>query len=785
MVTDEERDYMWRVYAVDPAARINLGIRRRLAPLLNNDRRKIELLNAILFSMHGTPVIYYGDEIGMGDNIFLGDRNGVRTPMQWSADRNAGFSRANPQRIFLPVIIDPEYHYETINVEAQSANPSSLLWWMKRLIALRKNHPVFGNGDIHLMNPGNNKILAFIRRNKQEQILIVANLSRFAQPVELDLSDYAGAAPVELFGNVRFPAVTEDGRYSLSVGPHGFYWFSLGRIDDAAKNAPIIDTQIDVAGETALDSGALDRSIETRLPAFLPQRRWFGSKAKHIRTTRIMGRLTVSPRQALFLIHVELDDGEPEIYALPLSMRLEAPSDTDQGIFLRVIDAAEKRWVITDGLADEAFAKLFLQIAMEGREIAGSGLRLKGRLIGGASTPLPDLATLSGKLPEAEQSNSNVVFGNQFILKIYRRLGEGVNPELEMGEHLTAKAHFPNTAPLVAAIEVQGVQGSSAPRTLAVVLTFVPNQGDAWHTFLDHAHRYFEALGALPEGQVASLCMPDDEGCAGGELNPPAAIASLIGPPLEMARLLGQRTAEMHAALADDRLDPAFAPESFNATYQRSLFQSMRNTLRAATNLLSQKKSTLTGDAAEMAQWLLANQALAIDVFRQLSNLPVHLPRIRIHGDYHLGQVLWTGKDFIIIDFEGEPARSVGERRLKRSPMRDIAGMVRSFDYAAWTTLHKNWALLAPDSNRLARGHLGVRLWTGWLSREFVGAYITRLSALRSDLVWPNKDETELVLRCWVLEKALYEIAYELNSRPDWVQIPLQAVVAILKDPKP
>ncbi len=235
MVTDEERDYMYRVYAADPQARINLGIRRRLAPLLGNNRRRIELLNGLLFSLPGTPVIYYGDEIGMGDNVYVGDRNGVRTPMQWSSDRNAGFSSANRQRLYLPVVTDPEYHYEAVNVEAQQANPQSLLWWMKRVIALRKKHPAFGRGSLQFLHPDNRRILAFIREHEDETILVVANLSRYAQWTELPLGRYEGRIPVELFGSVEFPRIGRE-PYMVSLGPHSFLWFRLAA-DPATESA--------------------------------------------------------------------------------------------------------------------------------------------------------------------------------------------------------------------------------------------------------------------------------------------------------------------------------------------------------------------------------------------------------------------------------------------------------------------------------------------------------------------------------------------------------------------
>src|ERR1051326_3619003 len=226
MVTDEERDYMYRVYATDPQARINLGIRRRLAPLLANSRRKIELLNTLLFSMPGTPIIYYGDEIGMGDNFYLGDRNGCRTPMQWSPDRNAGFSRANPQQLYLPVTIDPEYHYEAVNVENQQKNLSSLLWWMRRVIAMRKNYRAFSRGSLEFLLPENAKVLAFLRRVEDEAVLVVVNLSRFAQPAELNLAKYSGCVPMEVFSRNRFPAIRKS-RYPLTLGPHAYYWFIL------------------------------------------------------------------------------------------------------------------------------------------------------------------------------------------------------------------------------------------------------------------------------------------------------------------------------------------------------------------------------------------------------------------------------------------------------------------------------------------------------------------------------------------------------------------------------
>ncbi len=802
MVTDEERDYMWRVYASDPAARINLGIRRRLAPLLDNSRRKIELMNALLFSMPGSPIVYYGDEIGMGDNIYLGDRNGVRTPMQWSADRNAGFSRANPQRLFLPIIIDPEFHYEAVNVEAQMANPSSLLWWMRRLIALRKRHPVFGRGDMKFLSPSNAKVLVFLRRDESENLLVVANLSRFSQPVSLDLLDYVGWKPVELFGNVKFPAVDADGKYSLSVGPHGFYWFHLEPATPPATQIQAVpDIQVRRIGGSLLDTPDFQRALEERLPQLLPARRWFTSKAKTIRGVSVIERVpllgapprenngsapgaAVPTQRVLFIVKVEFLEGEQEVYALPLSALQN--SETDPAALLQAVDESDERWIIRDGMRDGELARGLLRMAIEGAEAAGSNYRLLGRQIVLSNVPPPDLATLTAKISQREQSNTNIVFGDELIFKLYRRMDEGLNPELEISQHLT-EVGFPNTASVRGALELVG-RGSR--RTLAVALTFVPHQSDAWETFRDHAQRYLEAVDALTDEQVQqALCIPGDPGCHGPENGPPIETAKLMADSLEMARLLGRRTAEMHAALADDRGDPAFTPEPFNLSYQRSLLQSMRNTTRLAMQTISARIDALTGEAQEMARQLLAREADILRKFHELTLRPLRAARSRIHGDYHLGQVLWTGKDFIIIDFEGEPLRSIGERRLKRSPLRDVAGMVRSFDYAAWTALRRHWDLLPKEgagggTAQLRERELRAALSGGaWLSREFVRAYAIRLREVRPDLIPENREDGELVLRSWVLEKALYEIQYELNSRPDWADIPLRAVLNFLGAP--
>ncbi len=294
MVTDKERDYLWSFYAVDRRMRINLGIRRRLAPLLENDRRKIELLNSMLFSMPGTPVLYYGDEIGMGDNIYLGDRDGVRTPMQWSPDRNGGFSRADPARLFLPAIQDPIYGFAGVNVEAQLASPSSLLNWMRRMISVRRAHPAFGRGTLRFLYPTNRKVLAYLRECDDDRLLCIVNVSRAPQAVELDLSEFRGAVPIELTAGSIFPPVGQL-PYLLTLPSYGFFWFKLDAHVEAERFGPKGSPEL----FTLVLTGPLEKLLEGRekaafertiVPSFLAGRRWFAGRGREIERVRLLER---------------------------------------------------------------------------------------------------------------------------------------------------------------------------------------------------------------------------------------------------------------------------------------------------------------------------------------------------------------------------------------------------------------------------------------------------------------------------------------------------------------
>src|SRR5437773_1476151 len=585
MVTDEERDYMYRSYTQDRAARINLGIRRRLAPLLGNDRKRIELMNGLLLSLPGTPVIYYGDEIGMGDNIFLGDRNGVRTPMQWSADRNAGFSGANRQRLYLPVVTDPEYHYEAINVETQAGNPHSLLSWMKRVIALRKRHRAFGRGTLELLRPENRKVLAFVRRHESEQILCVANLSRFLQVVELDLAHWKGMVPIELFGSTELPQVG-DTPYYLTLGPHSFYWFSLQPkttqqlpSDWGLTATTLPEVLVPAAWESVLVDGGKE-AFETILLNYIRRRRWFAGKARRLKSVQITDWIDIRTDEGtayLTTIVASYAEGDPETYLLPLAHTNPAESSQiierwpHAAIAWVKVPGQEQRGLIYDALGPPGFADALLSAMARRRRFNGP----KGTLVGSTNKAFirlrgPETIKLEANLSAAEQSNNSVVFGERLILKVFRRVEEGTNPELELGRFLTERTNFTQIAPLAGALEYRPDRGEAI--SVAVLQGYVPNQGDAWKYTQSTLAGYFKAAEMRADGDPPllprSLLLTSS-----GEL--PEIATQTIGAYLDSARLLGKRTAELHLALCSDPDDIAFSPERISPQDQRSMYQSI------------------------------------------------------------------------------------------------------------------------------------------------------------------------------------------------------------------
>jgi maltose alpha-D-glucosyltransferase / alpha-amylase len=797
MVTDEDRDYMYRVYAQDREARVNLGIRRRLAPLLNNNRRRIELMNGLLFSLPGAPILYYGDEIGMGDNVYLGDRNGVRTPMQWSGDRNAGFSMANPQRLYLPVITDPEYHYATVNVEAQQNNPHSLLWWTRRLIALRKRYKAFARGSIEFLYPENRKVLTFVRRYENETMLFVANLSRFVQYVRLDMSQFKGSVPVELFGLTEFPEVGEA-PYFLTLGPHAFYWFALekrrvepGAPEMAPEPASVPELSALTSGN-GLFSSVGRGALEGALPQYLRSRRWFGGKGRQLQSVEMIDAIDMppngGPEAQLVLVKLSYVEGEPETYLITVASAVgeeaeQVARDMPNSIIARVRRRPdEPPGILYEAINDKHFAATLLESIARRRHIKGSAGEIATsptevfrRLRGGPDANV-EPSTLSG-----EQTNSSVVYGDRLILKLFRRPDEGVNPDLEIGRVLTEEMPVVQVPSVAGYIEYR--RHRREPMTLGVLQSYVPNEGDAWNYTLDNVGTYLErVLGKPADAGPPSELLPSDDVLDLARREVPDGARDLIGAYIQTVGLLGQRTAELHLALASSGASAGFAPEPFSGLHQRSLYQSTRGLMASVFPALQRKVDSLQNGIREEARTVLDLEPQVLRRFQSILEGQLTGMRIRCHGDYHLGQVLFTGKDFVIIDFEGEPTRPLSQRRLKRSPLKDVAGMLRSFHYAAYSSLFNQAARGIVPAARLANIETWANVWCRWVGATFIREYLHTMG--ESPILPRRQDELSKLLGVLVLEKAVYEVDYELNNRPDWLRIPLRGVIQELNHPR-
>ena len=793
MVTDEDRDYMWRVYASDPEARLNLGIRHRLAPLLGNNRRKIELMNGLLFSLPGSPVLYYGDEIGMGDNFRLADRGGVRTPMQWSSGRNAGFSEAPARRLVLPVITDPEYHYETLNTAVQEKNPHSLLWQMRRMIALRKQHPAFGSGSMELLQPNNAKVLAFLRRTNEETVLVVANLSRFVQFAQLDLASFRGKVPVEMFGATRFPPIGEQ-PYLLTLGPHTFFWFTLEsektEAPAAAEGRPLLPLLEIRSDWQELIHGADQAVLEGILPGYLKTCRWFGGKARSIRSVRVTEtiRMVWNSSETFFsLVEVQYVEGEAETYLLPLTFLPAAALTAEQTASVppgalarirRVGREGKEEGFLCDALIRPDFCATLLKAISRGRHFRGQ----KGEMaaVSAGLLKLPDrypAESLKPVLLGVEQTNSAVRYGEEWFLKMLRRVERGPHPDLEVGRFLGEKTSFQNFPEIAGWLEHRRA-GSAEPTVLAILQRYIPNEGDAWSYTLDVVSRYFEeALAAGPEAvPLAAPVLPLME-LASQEV--PSDAQQRIGPFLELAKLLGKRTAELHAALASRPDDPVFAPEPFTEFYQRSIYQAIRSSVGQVFPLLRSRMEGLPEAVRPDAQKLLQSEPVVLNLCQEVMRGRIPGMRIRCHGDYHLGQVLYTGKDFVIIDFEGEPARALSERRIKRSCLRDVAAMIRSFHYAAYAVLLERDAGSPVRPEDVARLEQWAHGWWSWVSAAFLKSYLENPQV--GTLLPAATGQRNVLLQAFLLEKVLYELRYEMNNRPDWVRIPLKGILSLLE----
>jgi maltose alpha-D-glucosyltransferase/alpha-amylase len=758
MVTDSERDYLWQTYAADRRARINLGIRRRLAPLLERDRRRVELMNSLLLSMPGTPVIYYGDEIAMGDNIHLGDRDGVRTPMQWSPDRNGGFSRCDPAALVLPPIMDPLYGYGSVNVEAQSRNPHSLLNWMRRMLAVRSRHPAFGRGKLTLLYPKNRKVLAYFREYKDDILLCVANVAHSPQAVELDLSQFAGRIPVELNAGSAFPPIGEL-TYLLTLPPYGFYWFALETASDqptwhtpAPEPLPEFVTLVarDHLAKAIVTPGA--KLIEDEaLPQYMVKRRWFGLKDQTIKSARITNVTDLSDTaRELVLSEIEIrTGGATSRWLLPLGILWEdEPSSAlPNRLALARVRRSRRLGFLTDAFALPDFARRVITAIAEDQKVPFSDglIHFRPTEAGRAILTTPFAADVHWLA--AEQSNSSLTVGDTAMLKIYRRIAPGQHPEAEMNRYLTTHG-FTHAPSLLG--EVVRIASDGTPSTLSIVLQFVRNEGDAWTWILDHLTRALDALAPATPAESSG--------------------ADLFADCDAIAAAIGRRLGEMHAILAHDTADPAFTPEFASAADATYWANKAEERLRSAFDVIAQLQTWQRQADQERAQKLLSQRASIIAALRNLSKSGEGALKTRVHGDFHLGQVLVASGDAYIIDFEGEPAASIADRRTKVSPLRDIAGLLRSIDYAAATLMDKKTVGAVPLDEE-QRDQL-ISQFRSRASAAFIAAYSEATGARAG----PSE---RALLTLFLIEKAAYEISYEAANRPSWIGVPLAGLTRL------
>ena len=784
MVTDRERDYLYQVYASDPRMRINLGIRRRLASLVDNDIDRIKLMNNLLLSMPGSPVIYYGDEIGMGDNIYVTDRNGVRTPMQWSPDRNAGFSRADPARLYLPPIMDAVYGYTAVNVESQTRDPSSLLNWMRRIIAVRNAHHAFGRGTLRFLKPGNRKILAYLREYEGEAMLCVTNLSRAAQAVELDLVEFKGRVPVEMLGRTPFPPVGQA-PYMLTLPGYGFFWFRLA-VDAEVPSwhteyPSILDLPVLVmfAGwQTVFPDGsaAIEPSqrpladkqrqvLESRLlPAFLQLQRWFADKGTEIE--RVCFGAHVEWRRGnsdwlLSTVQAHFKDGGRADYFMPLAIAWEGAEDERVRLLghqpIARVRRGARPGILLDALADEQFGTALFEALREARALPFGDGRL-GFYPSAAFGAHDPHAELPARMLGAEQSNTSVILGDRAILKAYRKLHVGTNPEIEMGLYLTEGSPFAHVPPVLGHVVFEAANGD--PTVLALVQAYVPNLGDGWRYTQDYLTRYLQRCQGQP-------------GCDNLQEEAGQAIF------MTLMRGLGVRTGELHKALLAPTANVDFAPEVVEANEIGQWVARVEQEAETTFAALAEARERLVPELGAQVESLIGRRAALASLCREAALAGAHTVKSRYHGDYHLGQVLVVNNDFVIIDFEGEPGRTLAERRRKHSPLKDVAGMLRSFDYAAFSAL-KSLTLERPED--LPQLEPYTQRWEAQVARLFLEGYAEAVRDTPLDLALP---QAQALMRLFQIEKALYEIRYELANRPDWLAIPVLGLLALLDNASP
>ncbi|HEY0059678.1 MAG TPA: alpha-glucosidase C-terminal domain-containing protein, partial [Flavisolibacter sp.] len=779
MVTDEERDFMYKAYAKDPKARINLGIRHRLAPLMDNDRKRIELMNALLFSLPGTPVVYYGDEIGMGDNFYLGDRDGVRTPMQWSPDRNAGFSAANPHQLYLPVILDPEYTYEAVNVELQRQNTSSLFWFMKRIIHMRRSFEAFSRGSMQFLHVENPKVLAFIRSFGDEQILVVNNLSKHSQPAEIDLDDFAGYVPVEVFSKNKFPAVREGSPYFFTLSAHSFQWFRLRK--EKAEAAPTDLPALDIPEHRGLESKSVLQLMEKEiLPAYFKGKNWFKGEVGATYAVMVSEVLPIDVEGetlVLLLAEVTYESGMPETYQVVLSFVPESDArsivSATPGAALATARRGSQNGILCDAFYTPAFQRFMMTgLATQGTAENSTGLVFESgnaipEFYGSASQQRP------AKISVVDENNTSLSYDNRFFLKLYRKVDYGINPDVEISTYLADQKGFEHVPASAGLIQLKTKKG---PVVLGMVQQLVENHGNGKTYMLERVNNFIERILAR---DIKSLDPTERSGSFAAPASfdsLPEGVQLLLGARAAgQASLLGKRTAEMHLALSKDPHLKDFVGEEFSLHYQRSLFSSMQSLVRETFQTLYKQLGGLPRAVQEDVEYLTGRKDDLLEILRRIYSKKLDVQKIRVHGNFELDKVLLTGKDIVIQDFGGNTRRSFSERRLKRSPMRDIADMICSLQYVAYEGFQQSNHVQNEDKGSLAPF---AEQWSFYMSSFFLHAYYEKTGD--APFLPLEEGDREMFVTTYVLERAIHHLNYELEYRPEYVAAPLGMIRSIL-----
>jgi maltose alpha-D-glucosyltransferase/alpha-amylase len=783
MVTDEERDFMYKVYAKDPKAKINLGIRHRLAPLMDNDRRRIELMNSLLFSFPGTPVIYYGDEIGMGDNFYLGDRDGVRTPMQWSPDRNAGFSSSNPHQLYLPVILDPEYHYESVNVEMQRRNTSSLFWFMKRVINLRKTYKAFGRGDMQFIPVDNPKILAFTRSYEGETLLIIVNLSKHAQPAELDLKAFKGYQPVEIFGKNRFPVVKEAAPYFFTLTPHAFQWYLLEKVNTEAERGRQIPVLEMASWENPWNNQAL-RQLQTHLPAYLQSRKWFQGKKRPIYNVSIMQHAVLPPEAGItvfLLLEVVYKSGLPELYQLAITLlKGEAATKIAESFpeaIFAYINNGEQKGVWCDALYTPELQQFLMANMAASKSIP---LQSGSLQFNGSSNIKQKVGTdeaIDAKMHGFDENNTAVTYANTYFLKLYRKVDFTQNPDVEIIRLLSEQLHFKHVPAFFGTVEWQLEKGTVV---LGMMQELVENHGDGHSYMLERVANFIERIKAR------NVELADLEAHAGTLTEPaafdalPAELQDLLGArAAEQMRLLGERLADLHLALENAGNNNDFKPEAFSLHYQRSLFSSMQSLVRETFQSLQRNISNMPAAYQGELKELLGRRQDILDTLKQIYKKKLDVLKIRIHGNFELQKVLLSGKDLMIQDFSGNRAKPFSERRLKRSPIRDVATMVCSIHYTAYEGFFMSYQVQKAEVQAMLSF---ATLWADYMSGVFMNAYFEKVH--HTAFIPDDKGDLAILMQTYLLERALQYFNSDLEGSLECMITPLRLIQSVLGQAK-